>query len=316
MADVYLNPEINNTDLGTSVSPAGDVNGDGYSDVIVGAPNAEMSKGKAYIYYGGTGGARQPDVRLFQNISGDHLGRVVASAGDFNGDGYDDVLVGSPYNNANGSFAGKVTLYFGGAQMDTVEDVSFHGATFNSYFGEAIRSAGDINKDGYGDIIIGRAYAGLNEGMAYVYYGGPIPNNVPDLTFSNIGTIHSVSGISDVNGDGWDDIIIGASRQDLERAVIYFGGASMDNTPDVILSGANANDLFGWQSSSAGDFNGDGLPDIIIGAAGNDAGGTSAGRAYLYLSSPPRGETGPARRCRRAERSGRKSDNQVHPEQL
>ena len=102
----------------------------------------------------------------------------------------------------------------------------------------------------------------------------------------------SVSTAGDVNGDGYSDVIVGAVNNDAGgsdagRAFLYFGGASMDNTADVTMTGEAAGDKFGYSVSTAGDVNGDGYSDVIVGAFGNDAGGTSAGRAYLYLSSSP-----------------------------
>jgi len=102
----------------------------------------------------------------------------------------------------------------------------------------------------------------------------------------------SVSSAGDVNGDGYSDVIAGALFNDAGgslagRAYIYFGGSSMNNASDIIMTGEAVNDNFENSVSSAGDVNGDGYSDVIVGASLNDAGGTSAGRAYLYLSSAP-----------------------------
>ena len=102
----------------------------------------------------------------------------------------------------------------------------------------------------------------------------------------------SVSTAGDVNRDGYSDVIVGANGNDAGgtdagRSYIYFGGVSMDNSADILMTGEAAVDNFGFAVSTAGDINGDGYSDVIVGAFANDAGGNTAGRAYLYLSSSP-----------------------------
>ena len=163
----------------------------------------------------------------------------------------------------------------------------------------SISTAGDVNGDGYDDIIAG-AYGndagGISAGRAYIYYGGFNMNNTADviLTGAAAGDLFgtSVSTTGDVNGDGYSDILVGANSNDAGginagRAYIYFGGFSMDNTADVVFTGEAANDFFGSSLSGAGDVNGDGFADAIVGAFYNDARATNAGRAYLYITSSP-----------------------------
>ena len=120
----------------------------------------------------------------------------------------------------------------------------------------------------------------------------PLPEAITERFFTGqaAGDLfgYSVSRAGDVNGDGYSDIIVGANGNDAGgnnagRAYIYFGGASMDNTADVILTGEAAGDYFGYSVSTAGDVNGDGYSDVIVGAYLNDAGGSDAGRAYIYF---------------------------------
>ncbi|MBK7445963.1 MAG: FG-GAP repeat protein [Ignavibacteria bacterium] len=302
VADVIMTGAASGDQFGISVSSAGDVNGDGYSDVIVGADfndSAGATSGRAYIYLGGSTMNNIVDVIMTGAAAGDQFGGEVSSAGDLNGDGYDDIIVGAFLNDAGGTSAGRAYVYFGGNFMNNIADLTFTGAAAGDQFGTSVSSAGDVNGDGYNDVISGASdndAGGSGAGRSYIFYGGIIPDNIPDVTLTgatagdNFG--FTVSEAGDVNFDGYDDVIIGTPYDntggtEAGRVFVYFGGILPDSAADVILSGSNTFDFFGISVSSAGDMNGDGYGDIIVGAYQNDAGGTTAGRAYLYLSSAP-----------------------------
>jgi hypothetical protein len=284
--------------LGSSVSGAGDVNGDGYADVIVGAwlnDAGGAGAGRAYVYYGGPAADAVADWTLTGEAAGDGFGTSVSGAGDVNGDGYDDVIVGARLNDAGGTSAGRAYVYYGGPAADTVADLTLTGAATFDAFGGSVSGAGDVNGDGYADVIVGASAAVSGAGRAYVYYGSPSANSVVDLTLTgaaagdNFGT--SVSGAGDVNKDGYADLIVGAHLNDVAgtdagRAYVYYGGPGADAVPDLTVTGAAASDNFGASVSGAGDVNGDGSADVIVGALWNDAGGASAGRAYVYYGGP------------------------------
>lgn len=222
-------------------------------------------------------------------ITGDSIalnyGASVSSAGDVNGDGYSDIIVGAP---GNGGVIGRVYIYFGGVNMDEIADVFIQGIIGS--FGASVSTAGDVNGDGFSDVIVGDTYYESGRGRVFVYYGGVSMNNVPDVImtgenqFNHFG--NSVSTAGDVNGDGYSDVIVGASQFDLifadniGRAYIYFGGISMNNIPDVIMTGDTAGSVFGSSVSSAGDVNGDGFSDVIVSATGLNL---FTGRAYIYF---------------------------------
>jgi hypothetical protein len=285
-------------EFGYSVSIAGDVNGDGYSDVIIGAPynNAGGTEaGRAYIYFGGTLMDNIADVTMTGEAAGDYFGYSVSTAGDVNGDGYSDVIVGAYGNDAGGSNAGRSYIYFGGTSMDNTADVIMTGEATGDCFGGSVATAGDVNGDGYSDVIVGALWndaGGTWAGRAYIYFGGTPMNNNTDVTMTGeaandwFGT--SVSTAGDVNRDGYSDVIVGAYGNDAGgyqagRAYIYFGGTSMDDIADVTMTGEAAYDFFSISVSTAGDVNGDKYSDVIVGAYLNDAGGTWAGRAYIYF---------------------------------
>lgn len=288
---------------------AGDVNGDGYADIIAGADHSDAAgtdAGRAYIYLGGPGATfdPSPDATLAGAAVGDLFGAPVASAGDVNGDGFADVIVGAINNDVGGADAGRAYVFFGGpgAGFDAVADGVLTGATAGDYFGTGANAAGDVNGDGFGDVVVG-AYlndVGGNEaGRAYVYLGGPgmalDPAADGVLTGAAIGDQLGVSAASagDVNSDGFADVIVGAygadaSGTDSGRAYVYFGqpGPTFNGVPDGVLNGLGPGDAFGVSVASAGDVNGDGFSDVVVGGLYNDAAATNAGAAYVYLGGP------------------------------
>jgi DNA-binding MarR family transcriptional regulator len=292
--DVTFTGESPGDLFGTFVSGAGDVNGDGCDDVVVGAPendSAGDNAGSAYIFFGGPNMDGTADVKMTGEAECDWFGASVSNAGDFNGDGYDDVLIGAEQNEAGGTLAGRAYLFKGGPNMDNVTDLMFTGNP-TEYLGHLVSGAGDLNGDGYDDVIVG-AYGSdwpySNAGRAYVYFGGPALDNVADVILNGTGADddfgQSVAGVGDVNGDGYDDVAVGAVdliANNTGRVEVFFGGTGMDGKPDVVLKGAYEYDYFGISISGAGDVNNDGYDDIIVGAEGNDTGADWGGRAYIF----------------------------------
>ena len=271
---------------GYSVASAGDVNNDGYNDIIVGAPyfnGPAPSAGRAYIYYGGQNVNSVPDVTLICYDANSGFGSSVASAGDINGDGYSDVIVGASFYN---NYTGKAYIYLGGASMNNTPDLAINGDTISDQLGCSVSSAGDINADGFSDVLIGVSGADSSKGKVYVLLGGVSLNNVPDIILygENANDFFgcSVAGGGDLNNDGFTDVIAGASSFDSNkgRSYIFFGGTNMNSIPDAVLTGRNTNDVFGMSVAFAGDVNGDMLDDVIIGAPGYS---TQTGAAYIYF---------------------------------
>jgi hypothetical protein len=302
-ADVLIRGQAPGDQLGRSVASAGDFNGDGLDDVIVGIPFGDQpglqNVGSAVIFYGDTNPVTQPDLLLLGQSAGDLFGGSVASVGDYNGDGKDDVVVGAVSDEHPVTGASNAFIYFGGTSVSVIDspdlfsNVVLHGASFVDVFGGSVASAGDFNGDGLDDVIIGAPYHdpnGLSSGSAFVSYGRyDGPYNAMQGWSSQDEFGYSVASAGDFNGDGLDDVIIGAYKDSslfpsVGSAYIFLGGNSLAN-PDIVFRGQKAGDWFGYSVSSAGDFNGDGKDDIIIGAPHHDYQGTNSGSAYIFFGN-------------------------------
>jgi VCBS repeat-containing protein len=238
---------------------------------------------------------------LAAGIAGFKLGYSVASAGDINGDGYDDMLVGAPGTNANAAF-----VVLGSAHPTSVTSLNqtlIYGGPNNSQTGASVASAGDVNGDGLADIVIG----GPASNISYVVYGATSPaSNVPltsmtsSVGFRITGEVAgdlegtSVSAAGDVNGDGFGDLIVGAPGNGSGNgsAYVLLGGPSMTDINLASLTSAqgfsirgSAAEAAGISVHAAGDINGDGLADLIVGASSNDSPGTDAGATYVVYGS-------------------------------
>jgi hypothetical protein len=278
------------------------VNGDGYSDVIIGACNyntANINAGKAYLYLGSSSGL-QPSPSW--NSSGDdqagaRFGYSVASAGDVNGDGYSDVIIGAcNYNTANTN-AGKAYLYLGSSSglQASPSWTSSGDDQASAYFGHSVACAGDVNGDGYSDVIIGACNYNATNGKAYLYLGSSSglqaspswTSSGDDHAYANFGW--SVASAGDVNGDGYSDVIIGAYQYDTAnsnagKVYLYLGSSSgLKTSPSWTSSGDDqAGARFGHSVAGAGDVNGDGYSDVVIGAERYNTANSNAGKVTQW----------------------------------
>jgi hypothetical protein len=299
--------------LGSSISGAGDVNGDGYDDIIIGASNGPYGESKTYILYGGVS---LTDINVFSSLNaakgisitdlniGDVLGTSVGKAGNINGDLYSDVIIGAPGANSG---AGVSYVIYGGSNLINI-DVSSLTAEQGFYVtgvnprdqsALSVSGAGDVNGDGFDDIIIG-APSGSNEvGAAYVIYGKMHSTNISltlltvEQGFSIIGTMtygslgYSVSGAGDINNDGYDDVIIGDLGPGDGISYVIYGGIDLNNIALSSLTTKKGITIVGGSRlgnsvSNAGDVNGDGIADIIIGAYGYSV---NTGISYLIYGN-------------------------------
>jgi hypothetical protein len=275
------------------VSGVGDVNFDGFDDVIIGQ---EWLTHPYYIYFGGNPMDSTPDVTLVP--SADTIGifwgdQPVSGAGDVNNDSYSDVIIGNARYNA---YQGMASIYYGGDPMDDVEDVVLSGENTDDYFGWSVRSAGDVNDDGFDDVIVGAYSYGFYIGRAYVYLGGDPMDNSPDVILTGEGVANyfafSVSSAGDVNYDGYDDVIVGAYNAGggWGRAYIYHGGDPMDNTADVVFDAPTNSGMFGYTVSSLGKADNDNYDDVVVAAPMNPAPDPTE-KVFVYLGGDPMATT-------------------------
>ncbi len=268
--------------FGYSVASAGDVNGDGYADIIVGAPlydDLVVDNGRAFVFLGSsTGLGLQPAWTAGINQANARFGSAVASAGDVNGDGIKDVIVGAPlYDNGQNADEGRAFVFLGSfAGLSSTPDWSAGSGLFSSGYGTSVASAGDVNGDGFGDIIVGAPlydFGGFfDEGRVFVYFGsasGPSLN--PSWTADgNKGVAHfgqSVAGAGDVNADGFADIVIGAPTYDTGRVFVFHGSAAGPSlSPDFMAKNGRTQADLGTSVAGVGDVNGDGFSDVAVGA--------------------------------------------------
>jgi FG-GAP repeat/FlgD Ig-like domain/FG-GAP-like repeat len=291
--DWHVECEQGLSDFGNSVATAGDVNGDGYSDVIVGAMSLGTNHGGAYLYLGSALGLETDySWHEYGEEAYNNMGQCVSTAGDVNGDGYDDIIIGEPFYTDDLNDQGRAYVYYGGpdgpaytADWDVVGTAEMGGLGFS------VSTAGDVNSDGYDDVIIG-AY---DESLAWVYHGSASGlqsswswrggEGVPDTDFG-----YCVAAAGDVNGDGYDDVVVGApymhSGGTYGRVYVYHGSAAgVINSPQWHVGGPDSFSYFATTVAGAGDVNGDGFSDILVGAMIYSGDVSLEGRAYLYQGS-------------------------------
>lgn len=260
--------------FGRAVAGAGDLNGDGYSDIIVSEPHYKKDEGKVFIYYGSRNGLLTRPSILTGGRPGVFLGYAVAGAGDINGDGYADMLV-SAYNGITKIDTGKVFVYYGSAHgVGRLPSKILQGSdeTAMAGFGRSLGSAGDVNGDGFTDVVIGAASGIAGEGRAYIFYGAEtgvsaLPASITGgPNHSDMFTGSHVAGAGDINGDGYADILVWAIDQNtgLGMELIYYGSASgIDRFPSATITG-NAPDAYVEDAVSGADVNSDGYSDVLV----------------------------------------------------
>ena len=301
----YKQSDKADAQFGYSVGAAGDVNGDGYGDVIVGAPlwtSGQTNEGMAFVYHGSSTGMVSAPAWDKQSDQADaQYGYSVGTAGDVNGDGYADIIVGTPFWDHGQTNEGGVWVYHGSASGVISAPAWYKQSDqANAQLGYSVGTAGDVNGDGYSDVIVGAPYWEddvNNEGRAWVYLGSARGLQTTESWHAEsnqlgAGLGWAVGTAGDVNGDGYSDVIVGAphwgdgSLTSEGKVWVFHGSSSGLNVSSDWSRESGQNDAYyGYAVGTAGDVNGDGYADIILGAPHMTGGVSDEGTTRVYCGS-------------------------------
>ena len=275
---LVISPELHVPDFGERISAAGDVNGDGFADLLISSVEFADGSGVVFLHLGGPDGVSAvPAVTLPGRVPGNQFGFRTASAGDVNGDGLDDVVVGVVVGD-------RASVFYGNRRLGLDRIPTVLRGTSETEFGYSVGSAGDVNGDGFDDVVVG-AREDTSAGQAFVYHGSAFglettPSAVltvpPGSVAYNLGT--DVDSAGDVDGDGYDDVIVGAYR-----GALLFRGAAAGVDPiaatEFVSPLTGSWYYYGNHVAGAGDVDDDGYDDVVWSYYSED-------EAYLAFGGP------------------------------
>jgi len=317
---------VNSDQYGTSVTSPGDLNDDGVADLVVGAPYDDeggTDRGAVHIHFMNTNGSVDSTVEINDTtingpalVNSDQYGISVASPGDLDNDGVEDLVVGAWGDDAGGLERGAVYIHFmntDGSVDSTVkiDDTTTNGPVLSTGdgYGNSIASPGDLDNDGVEDLVVGARQddaGGSDRGAVHIHFmntDGSIDSTVEINDTTTNGPVlsnddrygSSVAALGDFNGDGVEDIVVGA-RSDgaggLERGAVHIHfmnmNGSVDSTVEINDTTTNGpvlsdSDSFGTSVTSPGDLNDDGVVDLVVGAFLDDAGGADRGAIHIHF---------------------------------
>jgi len=289
----HLNGSSTNQEFGQTVAYLGDINNDGFDDMLIGAPKSDpggrFDAGSVFVYSGADGSLL---LQLDGLAAGDNFGYSVSGLKDTNADGKPEIIVGAPFADPGGVGAAGSAYLYSGATGALIHQ--WDGATSGDLLGGAVADAGDINQDNVPDIIVGADHAspgGITvAGSTYVYSGFTgtlLMKHDGQAPFDHFGA--SVAGVGDINSDGFPDIAVGATNAELsgglDPGVVYtFSG--LTTAPIHQWEGVGVSENFGWAITGISDMDGDGVNEVVVGAPNAERFGSfSVGRVAVFSGS-------------------------------
>jgi len=293
---------------GSALGTIGDVNGDGYADIAIGAPGYDgalnvQNAGRVSVHLGSPNGLTATPAFVHEGGQADAaFGQALSGAGDVDGDGFADLLVGAPGASNGQALEGRAFVFRGGpSDLATFPIWSELGSQAGAEYGASVAHIGDLNADGFTDFAVGAFHYdganGVDCGQTFVYLGGELgsaPTAIGFVDGPHAGAEFGnwVAAAGDVNGDGYDDFIVGArgasnGQSGEGRVFVYHGSSSgFVSVPAASFESNQSGASLGQCVASAGDVNGDGYADVIVGAHLWDQTYTDVGKASVYLGSP------------------------------